>query len=287
MKMYRNYDGNKSAFGDTSVSAGGPNPDKVSVFAAVRSSDGALTLMVINKQLGAQAWPTIRVNNFVPAGTAQLWQLTSANTITRLADLTFTGNTLSNSLPAQSITMYVIAAAISPASNPTPANGAANIAIPTNLSWLAGSNAASHRVFFGISSNAVFAASTNSSEFLGAFSSASCAVPGANASARYHWRVDEVSGGASAMGPVWTFSTAADPSAAMTISGNSVSASNFTVSFPTLLGQRYRLERNDTLNPGTWTPIADQVAGTGYPLQIVDPDPSASQRFYRVVILAP
>ena len=30
MKMYRNYDGNKSTFGDTSVSASGPNPDNVS-----------------------------------------------------------------------------------------------------------------------------------------------------------------------------------------------------------------------------------------------------------------
>jgi len=33
MKMYRNYDGNDSTFGDTSVSATGPNPDNVSAFA--------------------------------------------------------------------------------------------------------------------------------------------------------------------------------------------------------------------------------------------------------------
>ena len=38
MKMYRNYDGNKSTFGDTSVSAAVPNPDNVSAFAAQRSS---------------------------------------------------------------------------------------------------------------------------------------------------------------------------------------------------------------------------------------------------------
>ena len=35
MKMYRNYDGNKSTFGDTSVAAAAPNPDAVSAFAAV------------------------------------------------------------------------------------------------------------------------------------------------------------------------------------------------------------------------------------------------------------
>src|SRR4029453_13128640 len=43
MKMYRNYDGNRSTFGDTSVAASAPNPDNLSTFAAQRSSDGALT----------------------------------------------------------------------------------------------------------------------------------------------------------------------------------------------------------------------------------------------------
>src|SRR2546430_13750006 len=43
--------GAKSAFGDTSVSAGGPNPDDVAVFAAQRSSDGALTVMIVAKVL--------------------------------------------------------------------------------------------------------------------------------------------------------------------------------------------------------------------------------------------
>jgi hypothetical protein len=47
-QIYRNYDGNKSTFGDTSVSASVANPDNLSSFAAVRSSDGALTVVVIN-----------------------------------------------------------------------------------------------------------------------------------------------------------------------------------------------------------------------------------------------
>ena len=51
MKMYRNYDGNKSTFGETSVAAAAPNPDTVSAFAAQRRRDGALTVMVINKCL--------------------------------------------------------------------------------------------------------------------------------------------------------------------------------------------------------------------------------------------
>ena len=37
-QMYRNYDGNRSTFGDVSVSATGPNPDQTSVFAV--AADG-------------------------------------------------------------------------------------------------------------------------------------------------------------------------------------------------------------------------------------------------------
>jgi hypothetical protein len=114
MKIYRNYDGNKSTFGDTSVSATGPNPDYISTFAATRSTDGALTIMAINKQIGSNAPVNITLNNFLPAGTAQVWQLTSANTISRLSDLNFTGGTFSNTLPAQSITLFVLPAGTPP-----------------------------------------------------------------------------------------------------------------------------------------------------------------------------
>ena len=108
MKIYRNYDGNKSTFGDTSVFAGGPNPDNISTFAARRSSDGALTIMAINKQIGTNTAVNISLANFLPAGSAQVWQLTSANTIVHLSDVTFTGGTFSNTLPAQSITLFVV-----------------------------------------------------------------------------------------------------------------------------------------------------------------------------------
>ena len=110
MKMYRNYDGNKSGFGDTSVSAAGPNPDTVSTFAAVRASDGALTIMAINKQSLSSVPATISLTNYLPAGTAQVWQLTSANAITRLSDIAFAGNAFSGTLPPQSITLFILSA---------------------------------------------------------------------------------------------------------------------------------------------------------------------------------
>jgi hypothetical protein len=114
MKMYRNYDGNKSTFGDTSVAAAGPNPDNISAFAAQRSTDGALTIMAINKQLGSNAPVNVLLTNFVPAGTAQVWRLTSANSITRLTDITFAGQSFSNTLPAQSITLFVLPGGVAP-----------------------------------------------------------------------------------------------------------------------------------------------------------------------------
>lgn len=108
MKMYRNYDGNKSTFGDISVRATAPNPDKVSAFASIRTSDKAMTVMLVNKQLSSTAQTTVNLANFTPTGSAQRWQLTSSNAITSLSAVTIANNSLSLTLPAQSITLLVI-----------------------------------------------------------------------------------------------------------------------------------------------------------------------------------
>jgi hypothetical protein len=121
MKMYRNYDGNKSTFGETSVAASVPNPDTVAAFAALRS-DGALTVMVINKYLSANTPATINLSSFAHRGTAEMWQLTSANAITRLADLGFGANSVALTLPPQSITLVVIAASGAPVPPRAPTN---------------------------------------------------------------------------------------------------------------------------------------------------------------------
>jgi PKD repeat protein len=108
IKIYRNYDGNKSTFGDVSVSATGPNPDNVAVFGAQRTSDSALTVMVISKYLSGNTPVSVNLANFTPLGTAQVYQLTSANAITRLADLTLSGATAAFTAPPQSITLLVL-----------------------------------------------------------------------------------------------------------------------------------------------------------------------------------
>lgn len=108
MKIYRNYDGNDSAFGDTSVSATVADPDNVSAFAAIRTNDSALTVMVINKTLSGFTPLALAVTNFANSGTAQAWQITSSNVLARLADIPYAGGTVSNTLPAQSITLLVL-----------------------------------------------------------------------------------------------------------------------------------------------------------------------------------
>ncbi|MBE0699819.1 MAG: glycoside hydrolase family 44 protein, partial [Anaerolineaceae bacterium] len=47
-RMYLNYDGKGSTFGETSVSAVSADQEKLAVYAAQRKSDGALTLIIIN-----------------------------------------------------------------------------------------------------------------------------------------------------------------------------------------------------------------------------------------------
>jgi len=122
MKMYGNYDGSGSRFGDTSVAALAPNPDAVSAFAAQRSSDGTVTIMLVAKVLSGSTAATVSLANFQPAGAAQVWQLTSANTIARLSDISVGGNSFSVMLPAQSVTLFVI-----------PSGGGAVPHAPTNL----------------------------------------------------------------------------------------------------------------------------------------------------------
>jgi hypothetical protein len=108
IKMYRNYDGNKSTFGDTSILTSVPNPDNLSAFSAVRTADGALTLMVINKDIYNATPVNASLTNFNAIGTAQRWQLTSANVITRLTDISFANNVLEDTVPSQCITLYIL-----------------------------------------------------------------------------------------------------------------------------------------------------------------------------------
>lgn len=123
-QIFRNYDGRNSAFGDVGVMAAVANPDNLSAFASVRSSDGALTVMVINKQVGSTP-VTLSMANFSAAGAAQAWQINSASqtSIARLADVPVSAGAVSLTVPSQSITLLVVP----PGAAPSQANRLMNI----------------------------------------------------------------------------------------------------------------------------------------------------------------
>jgi len=108
MQMYRNYDGAGASFGDTSVLATAPQPDNLSAFAALRSKDGAMTVMVISKVLSGTTPLALTLSNFTQSGSAKVYRLTSANTIQNLSNISWSGGVLNDTLPAQSITLYVL-----------------------------------------------------------------------------------------------------------------------------------------------------------------------------------
>jgi hypothetical protein len=138
--MYRNYDGAKSTFGDTSVLASAPNPDNLAAFAAQRSADGALTVMAISKYLAGNTPITFTLANFTDGTAAQVYQLTAANRIERLADISLNAAGFSTTLPQQSITLFVIPAAGTSALN-APGKLTASVSHRTvTLHWMDQSN---------------------------------------------------------------------------------------------------------------------------------------------------
>ncbi len=93
------------------------------------------------------------------------------------------------------------------ASNPSPTNGASGIALHPTLSWTPGSNALTHAVYLGSSSNAVAQATPASPEYQGVVAGNSFA-PALVANSTYYWRVDELAGLSTTAGGVWSFTTA-------------------------------------------------------------------------------
>jgi hypothetical protein len=158
-QIYRNYDGNNSTFGDNSVSATVANPDNLSAFASVRSSDGALTVMVINKQQGSTP-VTVSLANFGTTGTAQAWQINSSSqtSIARLADVTVANNAISTTVPSQSITLFVIPSGSVTPPPPAPTGLAATVGNGTvTLTWNAAGGATSYNVKRGSVSGGPYA----------------------------------------------------------------------------------------------------------------------------------
>ncbi|MEM9774250.1 MAG: glycoside hydrolase family 44 protein [Chloroflexota bacterium] len=107
-RMFRNYDGQKSTFGDKSVVATSENEWDVSVFAARRTEDDALTIMIINKRFEL-ADIELNLDGVADARFADVYQY-SADDLHRIQSLgseRILHDQASLSLPSQSITLLV------------------------------------------------------------------------------------------------------------------------------------------------------------------------------------
>ncbi len=116
-EVFRNYDGSGARFGDMSLSAESGDEGKLSVYAALRSTDNVLTLIVINKTFSSLK-SNLSLKNLSPAGPAKTYQYSNADLtkIAPLADLVVnapaqgdTTSTINNvTFPAMSVTVIAV-----------------------------------------------------------------------------------------------------------------------------------------------------------------------------------
>ncbi|MET9697817.1 glycoside hydrolase family 44 protein [Streptomyces sp. NPDC006529] len=157
-RMFLNYDGQGGAFGDTSVKAASADQDKLSVYAAERSSDHATTVMVINKSTGDLTAPVSVTGGAALAAAAQVYRYGQGDptTIQHLAGQPLGGGSFTATFPAYSITEYVIPAGSAQTTPPSaPGAPTASAVGPdrVTLTWPAATPGASpladYRVYAG------------------------------------------------------------------------------------------------------------------------------------------
>jgi hypothetical protein len=116
-EIYRNYDGKNSKFGDTALASTSADQSQLSVYGSLRTADGAVTVVVINKTYG-DLTATLSLENFTTASTtAQDFLYSNANLAVIVQQPTVTvtppstggtTSTISATFPAQSITLLVV-----------------------------------------------------------------------------------------------------------------------------------------------------------------------------------
>ncbi len=105
-RMYLNYDGAGSKFGETHVRGLSTDQSQLSVYAAQRTSDQAVTVMIINKTAGSLN-TTLSLTGFSAASGARVFRYSGADLthIVRQTDLIVTSSSIPVTVPANSITL--------------------------------------------------------------------------------------------------------------------------------------------------------------------------------------
>ena len=115
-QVYGNYDGAGSKFGDMALASTSTNQGQLAIYGSQRTSDGAVTIIVLNKTYGSLT-DTISLPNLTATGSAKVY-LYSADYLASLVAQSpvpitapasgSTTSSLSMNFPAQSITLLVI-----------------------------------------------------------------------------------------------------------------------------------------------------------------------------------
>ncbi|MEG3935900.1 MULTISPECIES: glycoside hydrolase family 44 protein [unclassified Microcoleus] len=108
-RMYMNYDGKGGKYGDTWVRSGSTDQGLLSIYGADRSSDGTLTLVIINKT-NKNLTSNLSLKGFKSAGKAEFYTYSEANlqAIVRQSDLNVSDTGFQATYPANSMTLVAI-----------------------------------------------------------------------------------------------------------------------------------------------------------------------------------
>ncbi len=112
-RIFRNFDGAGGQFGETSVNSTSTDQGQLSVYGALRKSDGALTVVAINKTTGA-IQTSLSLANFNSNSSAAVYTYSNAN-LTQIvagAPVSVASNSVSYNFPAYSATVFVFTPAV-------------------------------------------------------------------------------------------------------------------------------------------------------------------------------
>jgi len=128
-RMYLNYDGARSRFGDVSIRATSTDQDQLAIYAAQDATTNTLSAIIINKTAQALT-SSIALSHFSAATTARVYRYSDANlgAIVRDADQPVGPTGFTATFPPSSITLVVLPASGVP---PVVTNTAAATATPT------------------------------------------------------------------------------------------------------------------------------------------------------------
>jgi mannan endo-1,4-beta-mannosidase len=115
-RMYRDYDGNNSTFGDYYVPSQTSDPDSCSIYGSVDDGDSTVHIIVINKSTTQRISGNFTVSSSAQVVSGKVWQLNRYNSqIHQLADVAgISDNSFSYPIASETVTQIVLRTATVP-----------------------------------------------------------------------------------------------------------------------------------------------------------------------------